>query len=140
MGRRPKAPIEDPELERLIAVAEPSRWAMLRLLSDRPRSVGEVAEAVGLSLPVASRHLQRLRACGLVSAERHGKSLVCALSESDTAGGLWLTRTLGEVVSARSPARPVSQKLRRRDSRPGHTASRPVVSSPPRQELDDYLL
>jgi DNA-binding transcriptional ArsR family regulator len=146
MGRRPKPPIVDPELARFIAVADPSRWAMVRLLAARPRSVQEVARAVGLSLPVTSRHLQRLRAAGVVTAERRGKTLLCTLSPRDTVGGSWLARAMAPPSASASPdARRVS--VRRAPPRPPHaaepaTATAPVTPSPslPRRELDDYLL
>jgi DNA-binding transcriptional ArsR family regulator len=152
MGRRRKAPIVDPELARFIAVADPSRWAMVRLLRDRPCSVQEVAREVGLSLPVTSRHLQRLRAAGIVTAERRGKTLLCALSSPDTAGGGWLVRAFGSVgaslvadplrVTVRRPKaatklKPVAAAPLTRAAVAAGPAVRPVL---PRRELDDYLL
>ena len=136
MGRRPKSPIVDPELARFIAVAEPSRWAMVRLLRSRARSVQEVAREVGLSMPVTSRHLQQLRRAGIVTAERQGKSLFCRLSTTDTAGGRWLARAFGESMA--TPAERSAPRVR--------PAKRPAAPPPPpppsvpRRDLDDYLL
>lgn len=136
MGRRPKSPIVDPELARFIAVAEPSRWAMVRLLRSRARSVQEVAREVGLSMPVTSRHLQQLRRAGIVTAERQGKNLFCRLSTPDTAGGRWLARAFGESMA--TPAARSAPRVR--------TAKRPAAPPPapppsvPRRDLDDYLL
>ena len=132
MGRRPKPPIVDPDLARFIAVADPSRWAMVRVLRARPRSVQEVAREVGLSLPVTSRHLQRLRAAGIVTAERRGKTLVCALSSTDTAGGRWLARAMGGPMAAAAPAPSPRPRVRTSAERPS--------PSLPRRDLDDYLL
>jgi len=149
MGRRPKPPIVDPELARFIAVADPSRWAILRLLADRPRSVQDVAREVGLSLPVTSRHLQRLRAAGVVSAERRGKTLLCALSPPHTAGGNWLARAMEGKGGARPhPAPSARVSVRRERQGPAiHSTASPTSSAPvarppslPRRELDDYLL
>lgn len=153
MGRRRKAPIVDPELARFIAVADPSRWAMVRLLADRPRSVQEVAREVGLSLPVTSRHLQRMRAAGIVTAERRGKTLLCALSSPDTAGGGWLVRAFGSAGAATMAAASGRVTVRRAKTipKPKPIATEPraraaVAPSPavrpslPRRELDDYLL
>lgn len=47
-------------------VAEPTRRRMLDLLRERPRSVGELAGALDLSQPAASKHLRVLRETGLV--------------------------------------------------------------------------
>lgn len=151
MGRRRKAPIVDPELARFIAVADPSRWAMVRLLRDRPRSVQEVARAVGLSLPVTSRHLQRMRAAGIVTAERRGKTLLCALSTPDTAGGSWLLRAFGSAGSGMAATAARRVTVRRPKSVPklepvaAPSVTRAAVApsprpSLPRRELDDYLL
>lgn len=148
MGRRPKAPIVDPDLARFIAVADPSRWAIVRVLRTRPRSVQEVAREVGLSLPVTSRHLQQLRAAGIVTAERRGKTLLCTLSSPDTAGGRWLARALGGPSAVAPPPASARPRIRvRREERPsrspGPTPARPTAPAPalvPRRELDDYLL
>jgi DNA-binding transcriptional ArsR family regulator len=48
------------------ALAEPARRQILDLLRERPRPVGELAVAVGLSQPGTSKHLRVLREAGLV--------------------------------------------------------------------------
>jgi len=47
-------------------LAEPARRRILDLLRERPRLVGELAEALGLSQPGTSKHLRVLRDAGLV--------------------------------------------------------------------------
>lgn len=49
------------------AVADPHRRAMLELLLARPRTVGELTRALGLSQPGTSKHLRALREAGLVT-------------------------------------------------------------------------
>jgi DNA-binding transcriptional ArsR family regulator len=49
------------------SLAEPSRLRMLDLLRERPRAVGELVDALGLSQPGVSRHLRVLREANLVS-------------------------------------------------------------------------
>ena len=49
------------------ALADPQRRAMLELLRERPRPVGELTAALGLSQPGTSKHLRVLREAGLVS-------------------------------------------------------------------------
>jgi DNA-binding transcriptional ArsR family regulator len=47
-------------------VAEPTRRRILDLLRERPRLVGELVEALGLSQPGVSKHLRVLREADLV--------------------------------------------------------------------------
>jgi DNA-binding transcriptional ArsR family regulator len=47
-------------------LAEPARRRILDLLLTRPRLVGELSEALGLSQPGTSKHLKVLREAGLV--------------------------------------------------------------------------
>jgi DNA-binding transcriptional ArsR family regulator len=49
-------------------LAEPTRRRILDLLLERPRSVGELVERLGLSQPGTSKHLRVLREAGLVLA------------------------------------------------------------------------
>lgn len=47
-------------------LAEPTRLRILDLLRDRPRPVGELVDALGLSQPGVSKHLRVLREARLV--------------------------------------------------------------------------
>jgi DNA-binding transcriptional ArsR family regulator len=55
-----------------VALADPTRRAILELLRDGPRSVGELAEGMPVSRPAVSQHLAVLRQANLVSEERKG--------------------------------------------------------------------
>lgn len=68
-----------PTLEVLTALAEPSRLAIVNLLRQGPRPVGEVAAEVGIVQPHASRHLRILADAGLVSARREAQSRIYRL-------------------------------------------------------------
>lgn len=57
----------------LRALAEPRRQAMLRLVRDEPRSVGEIAAHFDISQQAVSQHLQVLRQAGLVAVRREGQ-------------------------------------------------------------------
>jgi DNA-binding transcriptional ArsR family regulator len=48
------------------ALADPHRRAMLELLRESPRAVGELVEITGLTQPGTSKHLRVLRDAGLV--------------------------------------------------------------------------
>ena len=51
-------------------LADPTRRRVVELLGDRARRAGELAQAVGTSAPVMSRHLRILLEAGLVADER----------------------------------------------------------------------
>ncbi|HYJ70408.1 MAG TPA: metalloregulator ArsR/SmtB family transcription factor [Nocardioidaceae bacterium] len=55
------------------ALAEPRRRRILDLLRERPRLVGDLTMALGLSQPGTSKHLRVLREAGLVTVRRDGQ-------------------------------------------------------------------
>jgi DNA-binding transcriptional ArsR family regulator len=55
------------------ALADPTRRRIVRLLRERRRTSGEIADAFSSSWPTISRHLAVLRAAGLIVAERKGQ-------------------------------------------------------------------
>ena len=57
-----------PELAALQALAEPRRLAILELLRDGERPVGDLVDGLRLSQPAVSKHLRILRDAGLVEA------------------------------------------------------------------------
>jgi DNA-binding transcriptional ArsR family regulator len=57
----------------LRALAEPRRQAMLRLVRDEPRSVGEIAAHFDITQQAVSQHLQVLKEAGLVAVRRQGQ-------------------------------------------------------------------
>jgi DNA-binding transcriptional ArsR family regulator len=58
------------------ALADPSRRALLGLLRERPRAVGELVDALHLSQPSTSKHLRVLREAGLVRARAEAQRRV----------------------------------------------------------------
>jgi DNA-binding transcriptional ArsR family regulator len=62
------------------AVADPIRRGILRLLRERRRTVGEIAQNFSTSRPVISKHLRLLRSAGLVVTHRHGAARICELN------------------------------------------------------------
>jgi ArsR family transcriptional regulator, arsenate/arsenite/antimonite-responsive transcriptional repressor len=57
-------------------LADVNRLRICRVLADRPATVTELIEAVGLSQPLVSWHLGKLREVGLVTARRNGRETV----------------------------------------------------------------
>ena len=65
------------ELRRLHKVlADVNRLRIVRRLADGPATVTELIDHVGLSQPLVSWHLWKLREVGLVSARRNGREIV----------------------------------------------------------------
>ncbi len=81
----------------LSALGEPSRWRMVELLAERPRSVGELAELTGLRQPQATKHLQTLARVGVVTVHPLGQRRVYALEAAALES---LARRVGELVAS----------------------------------------
>ncbi len=77
------------------ALADPHRRAMVALLRERPRAVGEIVELTGLSQPGTSKHLRVLRDAGLVNARADAQRRVYELN----------TRPLAELDAWLAPYR-----------------------------------
>jgi DNA-binding transcriptional ArsR family regulator len=61
------------------AIADPTRRAILDMLLEGERSVGEIAERFAVSRPAVSKHLRVLRGARLVRARRQGRQRLCAI-------------------------------------------------------------
>ena len=73
------------------ALAHDARRDMLRRLTDRELTVGELAEPLAMSLPAASKHLQVLERAGLVRRTVVGRQHVCRLDPGPLASAdAWL--------------------------------------------------
>jgi DNA-binding transcriptional ArsR family regulator len=84
------------------ALADPRRILILYALAEQPRNVSDIGEAVGISQPAASRHLNLLRERGMVIATRNGQSVVYQLVDERTIQALDLLRSvLGDTLKSR---------------------------------------
>ncbi|MBP2580956.1 uncharacterized protein YndB with AHSA1/START domain/DNA-binding transcriptional ArsR family regulator [Streptomyces sp. PvR006] len=63
----------------LIALADPARWRLVRLLAERPRPVGVLAQLAEARQPQTTKHLQTLERAGVVTSQRSGQRRVYAL-------------------------------------------------------------
>jgi DNA-binding transcriptional ArsR family regulator len=61
------------------SLADPTRRAMLRMLSSGEQSVGELAEPFAMSFAGASKHVRVLEDAGLVRRTIRGRVHSCAL-------------------------------------------------------------
>ena len=76
----------DPDLltraaDTLRVLGHPDRLKIVEVLEVQDASVSEIQESVGLSQPIASQHLARLRAHGIVEATRDGQHVIYSLVE-----------------------------------------------------------
>jgi DNA-binding transcriptional ArsR family regulator len=61
------------------ALADVNRLRIIRRLADADATVTDLIDGVGLSQPLVSWHIARLRAAGLVETHRVGRETVCRL-------------------------------------------------------------
>jgi DNA-binding transcriptional ArsR family regulator len=89
-----------PEGDPFEALGDPNRRAIVELLGSRPRSVGDLADALPISRPAVSRHLRLLRAAGLVVEEPRGTRRIYRLhDEGVDAVQAYLRQVWGEAVA-----------------------------------------
>jgi DNA-binding transcriptional ArsR family regulator len=69
------------------ALGDTNRLEVVRRLAIGPATVSELIEFTGLSQPLVSWHLRRLRAAGLVTTERSGRESICTLRTATIAEG-----------------------------------------------------
>jgi ArsR family transcriptional regulator len=65
---------------------------ILYALNEKPSNVSDLADALGISQPTASRHLNLLRERGIVTARREGQSVVNTLADQRIIEALDLLR------------------------------------------------
>ena len=76
------------------ALGDPSRLLILYALNEKPKNVSDLATELGLNQPAVSRHLNLLRARGLVIARREGQSVVNTLADRRVIEALDLLRAV----------------------------------------------
>lgn len=81
----------------LAALGEPTRLRIMNLLHVQPLCVCDLQGALGLSEPLVSRHLARLRFAHLVTATRDGSRMVYRLAQADSPALIVLERFLTEI-------------------------------------------
>jgi len=65
----------------LEVLGNPLRIGILKLLSEKPSSVSEIAERLGEEQSKVSHSLSALKKCSFVESKRKGKSIVYSLRE-----------------------------------------------------------
>lgn len=99
----------------LVALADPTRRAILERVRERPRSVTEIASAFSVSRPAVSQHLRVLVDAGLLQSHRNGRENIYGL---ELRGLLALRRYLesfwDDVLGAFQAAAVAESKRRRK--------------------------
>ncbi len=65
------------------ALANPSRRAMVRQLTNGPASLSDLAAPLDITLSAVEQHVKVLEGCALVQSSKHGRVRTCRL-EPDT--------------------------------------------------------
>ena len=84
----------------LTALANESRLAILCELIDGERSVGALAEAVGLTQSALSQHLAKLRGAEIVATRRDAQTIYYRLASEAAAS---VMATLADIYCRRRP-------------------------------------
>lgn len=64
----------------LKALADETRWRIVRELLAAPRTVGEITERLDVSQYNVSKHVRILREAGILETERDGKHVECRVT------------------------------------------------------------
>jgi DNA-binding transcriptional ArsR family regulator len=72
--------------------SNPARLRILALLADGERSVGDLADHLGLSMPAVSQHLQIMKDRRAVAARREGRSVFYRITNEKFLRGSRLIR------------------------------------------------
>ncbi len=76
------------------ALGDSRRILMLYALNEKPYTVNDLADYLGISQPATSRHLKMLRERGLVNATRQGSNVEYSLADQHLIQALDLLRTV----------------------------------------------
>jgi len=61
------------------ALADVNRLRIVRRLAESPATIGDLIEISGLSQPLVSWHVSKLKAAGVVDTRRAGREVYCQL-------------------------------------------------------------
>jgi DNA-binding transcriptional ArsR family regulator len=66
-------------------LGDPSRFAIVQCLAERPRAVGEIADELPISRQAVSQHLRVLKGAGLVADQAVGTRRIYRLNPTGVA-------------------------------------------------------
>ncbi|APH44980.1 transcriptional regulator [Microbacterium sp. 1.5R] len=74
-----------------LALADPTRREVIRILGSGPASVGELAKSFAITLPSFMKHVRTLEGNGLIRTTKRGRVRTCSLDRDRLATvGDWL--------------------------------------------------
>ncbi|MEV7609047.1 metalloregulator ArsR/SmtB family transcription factor [Microbacterium sp. NPDC089320] len=74
-----------------LALSDPTRREVIRILGAGPASVGELAQSFAMTLPSFMKHVHTLEGNGLIRSVKHGRVRTCSLDRDRLAVvGDWL--------------------------------------------------
>ncbi len=79
LSARSAQPTPDPLSAVFMALADPTRRAMLQALSHGDRTLTELASPFSISVPAVTKHLRILERAGLISRSRQAQRKPCSL-------------------------------------------------------------
>lgn len=59
-----------------------TRFQIINLLEEKPKSVKEITEELGIEQSAVSHHLGKLKQCKLIKSKKDGKKRIYSLSET----------------------------------------------------------
>jgi DNA-binding transcriptional ArsR family regulator len=62
------------------ALGDPTRREILDRLTERPHSISQLAEPLGITITAVAQHLQILEECGLAHSEKVGRVRTCKIA------------------------------------------------------------
>jgi DNA-binding transcriptional ArsR family regulator len=87
-------PVPKVDIDRVFhALGDPTRRAIVDMLSERPMSVSRLAEPLDITLTAVMQHLQVLEESGLVHTEKLGRVRTCRI---ETSGFTALQQWIGD--------------------------------------------
>jgi len=90
---KPRQTAIDPDVRLLTALADPTRLAIVRQLSETETSACGFTMCCDVGQPTVSHHLRVLREAGIVVSERRGQSILYRLSPEVSSRLAELART-----------------------------------------------
>lgn len=66
----------------LKALADGTRWRMVREILSQPQTIGELVDRLAVSQYNVSKHVRVLREAGIVQTEREGKHVRCSVARA----------------------------------------------------------
>jgi DNA-binding transcriptional ArsR family regulator len=98
------------------ALADPTRRQIIRLLREKDRTAGEIADFFNMSKPSISHHLNALKHADLVQDERKGQFIMYSLNTTVLEEVLgWLLELTGTGKQTETESKSLDRKQSRKD-------------------------